>query len=857
MLRIATFRTVILSAAAFAAGQLAAQTTSGSFVNFEGAQTNPVRISPDGTRLFAVNTPNGTLSVFSLTAPASPSQPSLIAEIPVGIEPVSVNVNPNGVGNEAWVTNQISNSVSIVNVSKGIVTDTIYASPEPEDVVFTPNGYAWVSVARGNMVNVYSVKTHALVQSIPLVGEEPRALAVSPNGETVYTAFALSGNQTTMVPANSPLAPPQPLPSTIPGGNPNLPPPPQVSLIISATDPTYSSVVQYTMPDNDVAAINASNFSVTYYPHLGTDNLGLAVNPVSGNLYVANMDALNLVFFQEILNGHDVTNQITSVNVANGQSTKYDLNPNVNYAQLPNPSAIASALAYPTAVIFEPTGRYLYIAAFGTDRVGIFDTTTNTVSSFIEIDPQALGSVANPSTKRGPRGLALSSSANMLYVLNRISNTISVVNLANNSIVEEIATGSNDPTPAVVKQGRGFLYDAKLSGNGTNSCASCHVDAEIDLLAWNLGDPQSDMTYLSETNTSGQTQTYAFHPMKGPMTTQSMRGLANMEPFHWRGDKPNLAAFNGAFSGLMGGSLLSSADMTAFTNFVNTIVYQPNPYQNLDGTLPDSIELPDRPGVTANPNTGYTTFTTQEFGSNLPGGTASQTCNTCHTAPTPSQYAPGTNLVVRIPFGNGASADQPLKIPHLRNMYWKTNANFNPGAVSVNGFAYGHEGNIAGLANQADQASFGVFYVNSKDSQAEQTQAAIYDEEVEAFELCFDTGTFPAIGYSITLTSSSLASSTNQTNWGTLQNQAALGNIDLIANGTIQGVVTALQYQSNGTYITNQSGVGPFTQAQLTTFIDNGDTLTVMGVPYGSGSRMIQTHMVSYKGSRLAKGVNR
>ena len=57
----------------------------------------------------------------------------------------------------------------------------------------------------------------------------------------------------------------------------------------------------------------------------------------------------------------------------------------------------------------------------------------------------------------------------MLYVLNRISNTISIVNLASSSIVEEIGTGSFDPTPVVIRNGRGFLYDHKLSGNGTAS----------------------------------------------------------------------------------------------------------------------------------------------------------------------------------------------------------------------------------------------------------------------------------------------------------------------------------------------------------------------------------------------------
>lgn len=54
----------------------------GSYVNFEAKQTNPLRLSPDGTRLFAVNTPDARLSVFDVS---QPSNPRLLAEIPVGL----------------------------------------------------------------------------------------------------------------------------------------------------------------------------------------------------------------------------------------------------------------------------------------------------------------------------------------------------------------------------------------------------------------------------------------------------------------------------------------------------------------------------------------------------------------------------------------------------------------------------------------------------------------------------------------------------------------------------------------------------------------------------------------------------
>src|SRR5215831_9530692 len=165
-----------------------------SYVNFEGKQTSPIRLSPDGTRLFAVNTPDARLSVFDVT---HPSNPFLIAEIPVGVEPVSVNPRNN---DEVWVVNEVSDSISVVSVSNRIVVDTLYAKDEPTDVVFA-GGRAFVSESRNNQIAVFDLTNHTLLTNIVLLGQNPRALAVNTNGTKVYAAFALSGNRTTLVPA--------------------------------------------------------------------------------------------------------------------------------------------------------------------------------------------------------------------------------------------------------------------------------------------------------------------------------------------------------------------------------------------------------------------------------------------------------------------------------------------------------------------------------------------------------------------------------------------------------------------------------------------------------------------------------
>src|SRR5215475_14825679 len=135
-----------------------------NYVNFEGKQSSPIRLSPDGTRLFAVNTPDARLSVFDVT---QPTNPRLIAEIPVGIEPVSVNPRDN---DEAWVVNEVSDSISVVSVSQRIVADTIYVKDEPSDVVFA-GGRAFVSASRKNLIAVFDATTHGLITNISVFGE--------------------------------------------------------------------------------------------------------------------------------------------------------------------------------------------------------------------------------------------------------------------------------------------------------------------------------------------------------------------------------------------------------------------------------------------------------------------------------------------------------------------------------------------------------------------------------------------------------------------------------------------------------------------------------------------------------------
>ncbi len=171
---------------------------------FESGPVRPLALSPDGTRLFVANTPDGVLEIFDVRADGL--QPA--GSVSVGIEPVAVAVRDDG---EVWVVNHVSDDVSVVDVGSRPprVVATLPVGDEPSDVVFAGPGRtrAVVSSAhRGQSrpgsaestgpgtgrADVWVFDTAPGVPgstSTPTIatffGDTPRALAVSPAGDRV------------------------------------------------------------------------------------------------------------------------------------------------------------------------------------------------------------------------------------------------------------------------------------------------------------------------------------------------------------------------------------------------------------------------------------------------------------------------------------------------------------------------------------------------------------------------------------------------------------------------------------------------------------------------------------------------
>ncbi|HVG64039.1 MAG TPA: beta-propeller fold lactonase family protein, partial [Hyalangium sp.] len=637
------------------AGLAAAQgaPSPSTFALFESGQVRPLALSPNGRLLFAVNTPDNRIEIFKIENSGLVHRSS----VPVGLEPVAVAARND---EEVWVVNHLSDSVSVVRFDHdgrhGAVVRTLLVGDEPRDIVFagpqkrrafitaahrgqnapfdpqltTPGvGRADVWVFDANNLGTSLGGTPLTI--ITLFSDAPRALAATPDGSRVYAAAFHSGNRTTVlhesaVPNRGEAALGVPGPDTNVEGVLR----PEVSVIlkhngqdwVDALNRPWTNRVKLSLPDKDVFVIAASAdtpFALPgqngFYAGVGTILFNMAVNPVNGKVYVSNTQGRNDLRFEgpgtfagSSLRGHLHESRITVLSPA-GVAPRH-LNKHIDYstccAPIPNPENEKS-LAQPLGMAVTSDGATLYVAAFGSSKIGVYSTAALETDTFV---PSTANQI--PVSGGGPTGMVLDEARRRLYAMTRFDNSISIINTTTRQEIAHVPL--YNPEPPSVIEGRRFLYDARnSSSHGDSSCASCHIFGDFDSLAWDLGNPDGavrsnpnpivpGLPEFGNDPTFGQDP--SFHPMKGPLATQSLRGMANHGAMHWRGDRnggddapsaqPDSGAFyevaafkkfNPAFMDLLGRQAqLTPVEMQKFTDFILQLLYPPNPIRNLDNS---------------------------------------------------------------------------------------------------------------------------------------------------------------------------------------------------------------------------------------------------------------------------------
>ncbi len=896
--------------------------TEKDFTLFETGQVRPLALSNNGQLLYALNTPDNRVEIYKIRVRRGKVKLKHLSSVFVGLEPTALALNHNN--KELWVVNHLSDSVSIVDVRQPrfpFVKETLLVGDEPRDIVFagSKKDKAFITSAhRGQNIGfdpqlttpgvgradvwVFQAKRRANiikpVTVITLFADTPRALAVSQDGSKVYVAAFHSGNRTTVI--NERLV-------TNFGG---LPAPTENAQAVTAPDAglivkfrphpdtgeqhwldeenrIWDDQVNFNLPDRDVFVIDANQevpTQVSSISGVGTVLFNMVVHPQSGKVYVSNTEARNNVRFEghnllggrSTVRGNIARNQISIVDTVEEKVLARHLNKHIDYAKDGNPEETAKSLAFPLQMVFSLSGEELFVAGFGSGKIVRYRSAELESDQFEpKLDDQIKLSAG------GPTGLAYLEKRKLLFVLTRFDNGISIVNTETMREIGHVRMFN--PEPQSIVRGRQFLYDAQLtSSHGDSACASCHVFGDTDSLAWDLGDPDG----FVQDNPGPFVVPLSFfpgapdpdlHPMKGPMATQSLRGMANHGSMHWRGDRrenpdnpsvqPDLGAFNEqaafeafnvAFPGLLGrASPLSAEQIKQFADFALQITYPPNPIRNLD----NSLTLDQQAG-----RDFY--FNTLPDGTPIPSDTTNN-CNGCHVLDLDGNrehdvFRPGF-------FGTDGrfsfeSEPQMMKVPHLRNMYQKIGMfgmsstwalpidgliprlSFLPAPLNndehmgdqIRGFGFTHDGSVDSLfrffgANVFVQRGADSAFPNPGGIPADE-QGLLLRRQLESFILAFDSNLAPIVGQQITLNKKSTKEQIQRVRL--MQARAKQGENDVIAKVRIGPLMVGLLYEPNQrVYMLRPNGVWRLRLKRLIK-VARAYPVTFTSVPLKQGLRM-------------------
>jgi len=461
--------------------------------------------------VFVANTPADTVDIIDA------GTKEIIRRVPVGIDPVSLSVRPDGL--EIWVSNHISDSVSVIDTDPAsashlhVVATIQDINPEncstrfdePVGIAFANNRKAYVALSSENKIAVIDVPSRRVTNYLVIPAQDPRAIVVR-DGKLFVLPFE-SNNKTQLS-----------------GGS-------EIDGDLVTFDAHQHGIAENNVlslghivdvvkhpdvPDRDLFVFDTETDElVETVETLGTLLYGLAVDS-EGTVFITQTDARNHVNGRAGTKKHGLAelqnrpflNQITRVDfegIKAARTTFIDLEPRPTEQPVPT-----LPLATPFAIEVSPDDRLLVATAAGSDLLFTVDAATG----------KRLGQVMVSSV---PRGLALESGdggvAIRAWVLNAVANKVSLVDLANPArpvIVASIPL--EDPTPAPFKKGRIVFNTAKASSSRTFACASCHPDGHVDQLLWVLDTPV----------VSGGDQIQ-------PRTTMPVRGLRDTLPFHWDG----------------------------------------------------------------------------------------------------------------------------------------------------------------------------------------------------------------------------------------------------------------------------------------------------------------------------------
>ncbi|MGB7556882.1 MAG: beta-propeller fold lactonase family protein [Nitrososphaeraceae archaeon] len=209
---------------------------------------------------------------------------------------------------------------------------------------------------------------------------------------------------------------------------------------------------------------------------------GVALNLDNGLIYVSNYGQFNTTGTVSVING--TTNDIVAsipvgknpqaivYNPANG--LVYTANALSNTLSIINGtsnSLVGSIVVgafpgkNPTGITLNPINNSIYVTNMGSNTVSVINGTTNVVVNNITLATGGHGEGAGGTGFFSPAGIAYNSDNGNLYVTNRGSDTLTVINGTTNELVDGISLNAIAPSGIVYNAANNYIYVTNMGSN--------------------------------------------------------------------------------------------------------------------------------------------------------------------------------------------------------------------------------------------------------------------------------------------------------------------------------------------------------------------------------------------------------
>ena len=293
------------------------------------------------TAVFVTNSGSDTISVVDGATDA------VVATIPVGQKPWAVAVSKDG--STAYVSNSGSGDVSVVDLRTRKVRATVVVGQRPCDLLLSPDGrFLYVDVFTENAVAVVDTTSDKVVAKVPVGGANPYGMAMSPSGDTVYTANVDATDNTastvSVIDTHT-----RSLTKAIGGFNGSEG---------VAAGPDGRTFYATSIRSNTLSVLDAQTNQVTHSVAVGQGPQGVGVLPDGSGIYVADSGA----------------DTVTVVD--------------------PTTFAVVRTVQVGTTadeVAFSADSAHAYVANFGADSMSDIDTATGAVVATVKVGSQPHG----------------------------------------------------------------------------------------------------------------------------------------------------------------------------------------------------------------------------------------------------------------------------------------------------------------------------------------------------------------------------------------------------------------------------------------------------------------------------------